>query len=881
MANQLLKLSNLMNEIEFRALEDSEESTNASYEEFELETRRLFFNYIKEQDSLSRHDFHAQQGILGHLRGKTVVFGKYGSAFLTKNIKHKLEGFNLTGMKNLGDKLKYLVRKSRFPIKYSEENSNILKSIYESLDFNIPLRKLVRNMIQNIREEWDVTYSSLYLSALRYVYSVFLAHSDNDTTLSVTGSTYLLLLNPWDQDYIKDYALYQYRIGTTMFPEGEDWISDERFSLIEDEPLINFCTPWDYEVEDYKYAYEPYDSEKYTNELRFLTAQTLEFLSNIKGISSFVDVNKLHRYITDTSFFVPEESLDSTFKKIDKLNLSMLIEEVKNPTIKSFEFIRKQIYVSPNNIRDTFIPSWKTFCALFVLESLCDDVVSRLPEIRIGKVNSNLKFEHNYYVMIDVKKFGIMFPKEVIISTIEVIERMFHLDLSYIKTAYMNYILYVDGKETYPSRGFGLGNMNKLATLAHWAIAKVSGLKFYVYSDDIVYMLDKEPSLDILERFKTFYETFGLVLNTKKCYISNSWEFLGESNHDFFDYVENSRCISLFLEAFFSRTYLEGELKEKAALKIYSECRDLFLKNHEINPILRNDLLLYPVSMGGFVFTNTPLTYCEQGDLEPSTLTSIGSIPEKFIYSDVDSFYSNTSSKVDYYLDSIVRHYHISERRKMSSWKELQWWKSEEYRYKRSRIGNKGLYDILQFGINHQDLPDYLLDFRPSPSQIKTFVKVPSVFRRKMKTSFLPVISVRKSDLEFLDQISLFTDFPLYTKYMMELKKGKGIMRIKDFHNPYKNDKIAKEMSLTLFFHLTGDTVNHYQPPEQTEFPNLIFEELDLDYIVGLAEYNIPQGPDNDFIASLEDDAMDLIDSTSDENIEVEDDVDLEGLDDL
>ena len=776
-------------------------------------------------------------------------------------------------MPQLSKKLKRLIKRSVFPIKYNEKNSKILLNIYESLDKEIPLRELVRRMIMNIDDKWDSTYSSLYLSALRYVYSVFLAHSDNDTSFSVVGRTYELLCDPYEQDFIKDYPLMRYRQEAIMFPEGDQWISSPQFEMIEDEPDISFCTPWEYEVDDYKYAFEPFDSEKYADIIRYLTAKMVYLLQNKRKFwSRVIDLSKLSHYISDTSFFVPEETYSTTKRKIDHLDMSMLLKEIRSPTLKVMEFIRKPIYVSPNNIRDTFIPSWKTFCALFVLESLCDEIIPVLPEVRIGKVNSELRYTSRYYIMVDIKKFGIMFPKEVILSVIEGLERIFSVNLEYIKSAYKNYVLYIDGEATYPCRGFGLGNMNKLATIAHYIIAKESGLKFYVYSDDIVYMLDKEPSLDVLSRMRTYYENFGMTLNIKKCYISNHWEFLGESSHDFYDYVENNKCISMFMESFFSPTLLIGEMREKSALAIYSQCRDLWLKNHEINPILREDLILYPESMGGFVRTNQPLSYCEQADLTPSLFTSIRSPPSKFIIREIDEFYS-TGSQVDYYLNSIVRTFHIDERRKMSNWKLLQFWIKEEKRYVRADIGNKGLHHVIQFGIDHLDLPDYLLKFRSSPSQLKGYVEVPKMLRKGNVPCPFPIISVRQSDELLLKKLSVFTDFPLYTKYMLELKKKRAIMDIL-YDPPNQSKKYLNEMALALYFtQVNSDTFN-FEVPEKVEFEPISYEELDLDYIQSLAVYREEDHDDVALEGLYEFQHYD----EDEEEIDIEDEVDLDEL---
>ena len=869
-------LKDVVQEIEFSELEDSKGSEEL-YKDFEDTVRNLFFTYVKDRDELDKHDFHVRHGVVNSLRGKQISFGKYGSLYLTKSVKHSFTGFHLDGMESLSKKVKYLVRKSKLPIKYSEKNSNILKGIFEGIDRTKPLRQLVRDMIKGIDRSWDQTYSSLYLCVLKYVYFVFLSHSSNSTTFAVTGDTYQLMLSPYLQDYIKDYPLYMYRQDAVMFPEGNQWINSPEFKLIEDEPIISICIPWDYEVEDYKYAFEPFDIQRYENSCKYMAFATEKRLAMFKNLTRVIDLGKIYRYISDTSYFIPEVSKDKTFRKIDHLEMTDLIQEIEHPTLTCMEFIRKQIYVSPNNIRDTFIPSWKTFCALYVVESLCDQFMAQAPEIRIGKVNSNLKYNSKYFAMIDIKKFGIMFPKEVIISVLQGMERAMNVDLSYIINAYRNYILYVDGTATTPTRGFGLGNMNKLATLAHYMIAKVSELKFYVYSDDIVYMFDVEPDESVLERFRRLYEDFGMTLNMKKCYLSSNWEFLGQSSHEYYDYVESAQCSTSFTEAFFSPTLIQGEMLERNTLSTFCESRDLWLKNHEINPILRSDLIVYPESMGGWVRTNQPWSYCEEGGLTPSTFTAIRSVPKKFIQRTPDEVYV-THSKADYYLDSVVRHFSIDERRKMSNWKILKFWEQEERRYKKAPIGNKGLLSMMYFGISHLDIPKSYLVERKSPSQLKCYVKIPSIVNNGKIPNPYPIISVRKSDELLLKKLSMFTDFPIYTKYMLELKSKMAIMDIK-FDPPYQTDKYLYEINLITYITQIKESPMDFVIPEKLDHEPLIFEWLDLSYMDPISKYRIDHEEEEDFVKDFDD--LDGVIVTEEEELEVETNLDFDELENI
>ena len=273
--------------------------------------------------------------------------------------------------------------------------------------------------------------------------------------------------------------------------------------------------------------------------------------------------------------------------------------------VKQLAFTRVLTYVSPGNLRDTFIPDQPTMRILTEIECICDSFIKLIPEIRIGKQGIPIK-ESPYYLMLDLKKFGLTFPHELLLDTLDAIGITLSVDVSYYKECIQNMIVFKDGNLYKMRRGFGLGNLNKLSTIAHYLIAKEFNVNFLVYSDDIVYCLDDYDD-HVLNRFIQVYEAYGLIVNRKKTCLSTYWEFLGNSSYPGYEQrFHLTEICNMGMSIYGSEA--ECYKSESAILTNYFRIsrpmkRVIFFNNHTIVPLDKMKLLV-PIQSGGYLWTD-------------------------------------------------------------------------------------------------------------------------------------------------------------------------------------------------------------------------------------------------------------------------------------
>lgn len=394
-------------------------------------------------------------------------------------------------------------------------------------------------------------------------------------------------------DSIKDSFLIKLRMDESaeVLDECLGWLQDNSKYVNYN---IEFCFPWIVDNGDWRYCLErcegniPHISQKraykstgqfYFDDKVAITEKTRLYKNSVTSLDG-----ELYRRLSRMEF---TNNVNSGF-----------LTEGRDPIIK---YTRVLTFVSPGNIRDTFVPDQSSLVILNEIELLAGKFCDQIFGIRIGK-RWVYPPDCESYGMIDTKKFGLTFPHPVLHDAIAMMEKLLCIDLSFYHKCIDNQWVYVDGVAYNLKRGFGLGNLNKLATLAHYWMLQSAGIDSFVYSDDVLLFL-KEENAD-LEIITSFYEEMGFIVNKKKCYISSYWEFLGESSNDVFDVHQNQQEFARMCKILFNRRAVIDQMMS-IELPRYGSLprtvkRSLFFITYSIAPLRDPIKMLLPQQSGGF-----------------------------------------------------------------------------------------------------------------------------------------------------------------------------------------------------------------------------------------------------------------------------------------
>ena len=415
----------------------------------------------------------------------------------------------------------------------------------------------------------------------------------------VDRDLYYDMSDPFYCDTGKDSYLLEYRRQCEVcHPELNDLVNELMFThshFFESMPF------WSHPVRDYEYALKKprvISDDNYTD-FRDMLHDTL-----VKKHLTLEYRDVLKSALKRSSIFSVEDM--KNIRRYSKENLvSRFHEVIRNRIDHPWQFKRTLIPVSNGNLRDTFVPSIETFPQMVILEDIARQICNTIPEIKIGKRYIPLgKVEGRIYTMIDIKKFGLTFPRELLQLTMEVIADTFNIDISWmIKNWERSEVLLEDGFHKI-NRGFGLGNQNFMATLAYWVICKGTGYPFFIYSDDVIFW--HRPDQEGLFDIEKYISQFGLEINLKKSYSSEIPEFLGRTPQiSYLEYEENL-MICRMAEAIFQpddwRTY-ECEVQ---ILNAHPELKRIFFHNHHYRNILSRRLLTAPTVCCGYIQMKEP-----------------------------------------------------------------------------------------------------------------------------------------------------------------------------------------------------------------------------------------------------------------------------------
>lgn len=394
-------------------------------------------------------------------------------------------------------------------------------------------------------------------------------------------------------DSIKDSFLMRLRMDETadILDECEGWLQENSRYVNYN---IEFCFPWLVDNGDWKYCLE-----EISDDIPHLSQRrAYRSLGQISFDEKICITEKTRLYKNSVT------SLDGTlYRRLSNMKFTNEINggfltEGRDPIIK---YTRVLTFVSPGNIRDTFVPEQSSLVILNEIELLAGKFCDQIFGIRIGK-RWVYPPDCEFYGMIDTKKFGLTFPHSVLHDTISMMEKVLCVDLAFYHKCIDNQWVYVDGVAYNLKRGFGLGNLNKLATLAHYWMLQSVGIDSFVYSDDVLLFLKEENS--DLEVITSYYEEMGFIVNKKKCYISSYWEFLGESSNEISDDHQNQTEFARMCKILFNSRPVIDQLMSiempRAGSLARTVKRSLFFITYSIAPLRDPIKLLLPWQSGGF-----------------------------------------------------------------------------------------------------------------------------------------------------------------------------------------------------------------------------------------------------------------------------------------
>jgi hypothetical protein len=143
------------------------------------------------------------------------------------------------------------------------------------------------------------------------------------------------------------------------------------------------------------------------------------------------------------------------------------------------------------------------------------------------------------YIMSDIKKCGLTFPRRLFKVVGEELNRL-HIDCGDEIISLAEAPVYYAGQRYDPIRGSGLGNLNEVVTLIQciWGemlchVGLIGNALFF--NDDGVLCLDKSDNL-ALPKILSFYAKFGMIMNIEKSFFSKYNIFCEDYNSGDYDF---------------------------------------------------------------------------------------------------------------------------------------------------------------------------------------------------------------------------------------------------------------------------------------------------------------------------------------------------------
>jgi hypothetical protein len=239
-----------------------------------------------------------------------------------------------------------------------------------------------------------------------------------------------------------------------------------------------------------------------------------------------------------------------------------------------FRFKRCLIWKSADEVRDALICDRPTLETLSEVTRILQYIGKGIPEYKIGdryiyQLLQSLGKRKHTYLMVDFKKCGLTFPRELVITGLKAINDV--IDSTALQKALEAYtsnpLLQADGVEYNMTNGLGLGMLNELVTIIIVAIFRL-GLEDKIFpentrgaflgDDQLIYWLEEfnsSTAKEYIEKWESYLTMFGLRLHDEK-------PFIGKIGH-FCEMFTNSPIVT------------EKRLKQFSTLLNFFDCTNI------------------------------------------------------------------------------------------------------------------------------------------------------------------------------------------------------------------------------------------------------------------------------------------------------------------
>jgi hypothetical protein len=436
-------------------------------------------------------------------------------------------------------------------------------------------------------------------------------------------------------EFIKYYDELITNIYTDMIRNSEVASENQRYGYIRyatalsgfDFPEVDNLPNFECLKDDFDYALRPVNiSEERLLIFRNTVRKFLDRIPPTKLKSENYFIKKAKAKASSVSNAM---AFDCSSKDMSTEIFSNLQESLENRRNHSgWRYIRKLIPVGPENTRDAWIACPHTYEEQAIVESISEHLLRFQRRSCVGKPFSIEKVNKlgTCFLMADIKKFGISFPRELIRVFLEELSPHYNIIegiLENFKTLVYNSI---DNLYYSVERGFGLGNLFFTSTLIYCLVQEILKFPSLCFHDDTVVAVPPSYQLDDRYEYLQLLEGYGFIINYDKVFISTvGFVFLENYVRGDRLLLKRSRLLAPLCEVLFS--YNSFECKNKI--------RDYFNPEFIVNGYshLLRQIIIDIVKFHGYEFSadelNLPVSlggWFDQEDQEGLTR-----IPEQVI----------------------------------------------------------------------------------------------------------------------------------------------------------------------------------------------------------------------------------------------------------
>jgi len=385
-----------------------------------------------------------------------------------------------------------------------------------------------------------------------------------------------------------------YTLKSNFFPDYQEQLD-----------LLNNSS-FHYKIQEYHYDRYPKEDLFLNFESKTFDLEDFEIMSIPREYDDeFLDLYSLKCYEILNNRYVEHLKQPNEFDLENLASESMIFIEEEVPyTLKfrearlkfglpkleevdQFVFYARKAQLSAANKRYILINEYKTRYKIFYYNYFLKQIINTQKghtlKNNYDQILRDQKFltdyDHYLYFEIDLKKNGLQIPDKLIEITLRILENIYYIPFwkDYGKH-YKDRRVYVKDNSFYIKNlgphGLGLGNSNELETLIHLVIANMTGQKFILRNDDIVYGIKIKKTDDenyhlanLGSNIKTAdniidtYIKTGNIINKKKiALLHNANRFCENYSVKGQYFTKNQKIHRIILD--YSLTYLNLDLKK-------------------------------------------------------------------------------------------------------------------------------------------------------------------------------------------------------------------------------------------------------------------------------------------------------------------------------